>query len=363
MCENKCKIIEKEEYDFECNVVPIWLGKEVFRESVMPIAEKDGSILPITLAYDIEKIYSVQSSDLTVDYEEGKDYTIENGKLCINKNGSIPVMDYADYYPDGKKDNVKPKTGGGNILFIEGGYFHTKQIAVTYLHNDVWSGDTPKYQGEYLKKTVKLLEEKKPIKMAFWGDSIFTGCNSSGTPMGGSQAPFLPSWFDLMIKKLKKQFGYDDITYVNRSRGGTKSFWGDELAEEYIANENPDLVWIGFGMNDRETPCDVYRNNIASIVSKIRAKNPDCEFILTAPMLANKEAEGFFREQVNFINELNSLKEDGVGVMDVTSVHKYLLTRKRYGDTTGNNLNHPNDFLCRVYAQCALFCLIDYANS
>jgi len=38
-------------------------------------------------------------------------------------------------------------------------------------------------------------------------------------------------------------------------------------------------------------------------------------------------------------------------VMDMTTLHGNLLTRKRYCDMTGNNVNHPNDFLARAYAQ------------
>ena len=73
-------------------------------------------------------------------------------------------------------------------------------------------------------------------------------------------------------------------------------------------------------------------------------------------MLANKEAEGYYRQQYLFINELNKLKCEGVAVMDVTSVHAALLERKSYRDMTGNNVNHPNDFLSRIYAQVAFSC-------
>lgn len=35
----------------------------------------------------------------------------------------------------------------------------------------------------------------------------------------------------------------------------------------------------------------------------------------------------------------------------MTDMHTHLLRLKRYWDMTGNNINHPNDFLARVYAQ------------
>jgi len=38
-------------------------------------------------------------------------------------------------------------------------------------------------------------------------------------------------------------------------------------------------------------------------------------------------------------------------VADMQSIHHALLKHKRYIDMTGNNVNHTNDFLTRVYAQ------------
>ena len=35
----------------------------------------------------------------------------------------------------------------------------------------------------------------------------------------------------------------------------------------------------------------------------------------------------------------------------MTGVHKELLNHKSYQDMTGNNINHPNDYLIRWYAQ------------
>ena len=40
-----------------------------------------------------------------------------------------------------------------------------------------------------------------------------------------------------------------------------------------------------------------------------------------------------------------------MAIVPVTSMHKSLLEKKRYYDMTGNNVNHPNDFMARIYAQ------------
>jgi hypothetical protein len=46
----------------------------------------------------------------------------------------------------------------------------------------------------------------------------------------------------------------------------------------------------------------------------------------------------------------------------VTSVSKAILERKDFQDTTGNNINHPNDYFYRMYAQTLLQTLIGYEN-
>ena len=39
-------------------------------------------------------------------------------------------------------------------------------------------------------------------------------------------------------------------------------------------------------------------------------------------------------------------------------MHTYPLSKKRYEDMDGNGVNHPNDFLARVYAQTIAQCLV-----
>ena len=41
----------------------------------------------------------------------------------------------------------------------------------------------------------------------------------------------------------------------------------------------------------------------------------------------------------------------GIAVADITGMQAALHSRKRFIDTTGNHVNHPNDFFHRLYAQ------------
>ena len=56
---------------------------------------------------------------------------------------------------------------------------------------------------------------------------------------------------------------------------------------------------------------------------------------------------------------LANCEREGVAVVNMTAMHQSLLSRKRYEDMTGNNVNHPNDYLARVYAQTLFATLQD----
>jgi len=50
----------------------------------------------------------------------------------------------------------------------------------------------------------------------------------------------------------------------------------------------------------------------------------------------------------------------GVAFVDMFQLHKEILETKDFISTSGNNINHPNDWLARIYAANILCTLIDY---
>ncbi|MFQ9799060.1 MAG: hypothetical protein ACLR23_09125 [Clostridia bacterium] len=63
--------------------------------------------------------------------------------------------------------------------------------------------------------------------------------------------------------------------------------------------------------------------------------------------------ESFYNQQPDYKEALDTLCREGVIVANVRDVQRELLKKKRFIDMTGNNINHPNDFFHRVYAQVA----------
>jgi hypothetical protein len=80
--------------------------------------------------------------------------------------------------------------------------------------------------------------------------------------------------------------------------------------------------------------------------------NPDTEFVLVSTMLPNPElviaAQG---KHKSYLSVLQQLTRPGVVMADMTSISEELLRHKTFQDMTSNNVNHPNDYLVRWYAQ------------
>ena len=150
------------------------------------------------------------------------------------------------------------------------------------------------------------------------------------------------------------------MTLKNLAVGGKTADHGVQTAAD-IAATKPDLVLIAYGMNDvgRRDPVR-YRTSIEQIMGRVRESNPETEFILVAPMLANPEWQATPAEMFpKYRDALALLCGQGVALADVTALWTDVLKRKHYHDLTGNGVNHTNDFGHRLYAQVILGLLVE----
>jgi len=340
-------------YTLEAYTLPYWKGNIVYQESVMVLEQEDGSIPDIPLLYHAEEIISVRSSNLLTEYQEGRDYLLVDGKLHIPAGSTIKKVAHSTYYPASAIPTSFPRNpdyGTGFIFFSEGAALHSMQIAVTYKHCGGFAGKIPAYKGDKLPRTTAKLRNGERLKIVLYGDSISTGANSSAAVC---TQPMALTWYQMLVGKLELRYPSAGISFINTSLGGMASNWGAENAGERAAAFHPDLCIIAFGMNDGTAMFSTatYESNIRKIMDTVSVENPECEFILVATMLPNPEVAHFEGNQKAYLPVLCSMETNGVVVADMTTFHEYLLTRKRYWDMTGNNVNHPNDFLARAYAQ------------
>lgn len=333
-------------------LIPFWKGRIMYNESVLMVS-KDEGLPSAKMLFKPGKILSVKNSALNITYKEGQDWTYENGLLKLLKGSKAAYLTAEQLYPP---EGRFPKKGGGFVLYSEGDYFHKHQLAVTYKHAaNAWDGPVPVFQGGDLPETMNKLKRKTLLKLLLFGDSIAAGANASGE---SAAAPNLPAFGKLVAEGLKRYYK-DEVTFVNTAVGGMDSKWGRENTQKSVVDHHPDLVIIAFGMNDGTGRMDpqVFKANIQAMMEQTRKSNPKTEFVLVSTTMPNPESE-FTGTQEAFTAVLETLTASGVVLVDMTAVHQALLQHKSFQDMTGNNINHPNDFLMRWYAQQILGLLI-----
>ncbi len=355
--------------DLQKLTTPFWRMNTMYRESTCMILRGDGTVTA-KLAFKPTRILAVENNALTVVFEEGKDYTWdgETNTLVWVEGSAIPFFTQNDIEgkrEDGTQVDAFPavdelgRSRFGNALYCVGEFLYSRQIAVTYEYEyGSWDGYVAPYQGDAIPKTMAKLKAGEEITAFYYGDSIFTGCDASSMY---DRAPHQESFPALTKQVLEATYG-GTVTLHNPSVGGQNSVWGKENAKELVCDRaKPDLVIIGFGMNDGDKSGRSTARNVERIITNIREVYPDCEFIVVACMVPNATA-GFLSTQGELPKAYADLakKLEGVGFVDMFTPHSKLLEQKDFISMSGNNINHPNDWLIRVYAMQILSALIEY---
>ena len=376
----------------------MFLGNKVINETVFFIdkGEIKGLMYPAT------KISSITSYDGKTVYIEGVDYILtSDGKVQITENSSIPCITSEVYYNHNDATLQVLHNGENKCVYWGEGDTMTKwQVCVSYEHDSEWGGYKQECYTEQFSKLLDKLQNGEDVTFMFYGDSITCGANSSwyvGVEPNLGSYPMLfceavadlfgytvkyidTSDLDGLIKKAPADYVAGErgtITYINTAVGGWTANDGirkfKTFAKPYIEEYGCDLFVVAFAGNDAcagVAPSTV-ANNYKKIISDVRAISPDTHFMMVSSMVNTPlstngwwtpsmlEHEGEFLKAAKVLN----LKEGIPGaVVNMTSMSMSLLDYKDFADYTGNNINHPNDFLQRVYAQFLIQCFIGYEN-
>ena len=355
------------------------------------------------LIYPATKIVSVTSYDGSVTYQEGVDYILtEDGKLQVTENSSIPCITSEVYYNHSQQTISINHNGETKWIYWGEGDLMTRwQVSVTYEHESVWEGYKQQSNAKQYEAVIKKLIAGEDITVMFYGDSITCGANASWF-LG--QAPYQTTYAMLFTEALADLFGYTvnyidvsslqpgmikptpepyvagdrgTITYINTAVGGWTSNDGvnnfDKFIKPYVEEYGCDLFVVAFGVND--APMGVNPATIASnfkaMITRVHNIDPDAHFMMVATMVTNTLAtNGWYtptileheKEFLKASRQLNSKSSINGAVTNMTSMSLSVLDYKEFVDYTGNNINHPNDFFERVYAQTLLQSFIGYEN-
>ena len=350
----KENILPYKTYNLLTSTIPFWENNIMYNESIMFIGKN--SVAP--LLYKLTEIISITSYDGTITYIEGTDYLVKNGKIYLTSGTRIPFFTIEEYYPNVQDSTTFSCTNPSHpfIKFSEGDYFQSRQVLVTYYHNEHDGNDIQESYYNKFDKFIKKLKNGQNPTLLFYGDSITVGANSSGFL---KNKPYTQSWPEMVHSYLENKFG-TKINYINTAVGGTDSFWAIENFQERVIKYKPDFLVLAFGMNDFVGK-DIYKDNIYKMIQAIKAVNNDIKILLVSTTLPNKEVLGFYNFQNTYEMALKELSNNFsyIGLAKMTSMHNFLLEKKRFYDMTGNNVNHPNDFLTRIYCHTVLKAILE----
>ena len=325
--------------DTGANHTPFWLSKKMVDEPVLFIGEegnRSGRLIFTPTSMPV----LTRAGDSFV-YEAGKDYTWEKGSRTIRltDHSRIPSKTPQEMRPG----PGKPRSLGG-VLHGEGRFFHDLQTLVTYSHKETWP-DLVKAQ-ETLPRSLKKLRSDETFQVVTLGDSITEGYNASG--FAKTQAPRnQPSYAEGFVRLLDQAFP-GEVTLTNLGVAGRTAGWGLKQLDRVIA-EKPDLVIIAFGMNDPVSSEQFQKTNL-EILTHLKKEIPQTDLIFISGMNNNPD----WRDPTKipgFREALKAIVRPNVILADITTPWEKLLTRKNFSDLSGNNVNHPNDFGHRLYAE------------
>ncbi len=372
---------------------PIFAGNAVEKETVMFLEAGEAK----QLLYPISQVQSVTSYDGKTVYENGKDYIVDRGQLILTKDSRIPCITKETYYGASSSSLLQTEYNGQTVYthWGEGRLMTDWQVCVTYTHESSWDGFRQNCEIEHLMPFVEKLKNHQDVTVFFYGDSITYGANASYI---SNYEPFQASYPMLFVQSLADLFGYrveyvnteladtskvpqepyvagsnGTITYINTAVGGWSSKDAALQMDQYVGSilerYGCDLFVIGVGMNDGTFNPSLTAKHVKMVCDLVLENHKDAAMLLVSTMVPNPNAvNGWYGNQPLQEKKLQQLaeeyRENGIScsVACMTSVSLDVLKYKDFHDYSGNNINHPNDFFARVYAQTLLQTVIGYEN-
>lgn len=301
-------------------------------ESLVLVGETPGNlcfdqILPASVV--VRSAYD-PARDGVVVYEPERDYVVDPAKGTIARTSGSRIPDFATNMLYGKKEfdhNQFP--GFGNTPFF---------VYVDYTTQNGRPLFPPTDQANRLKQTRGRLEEGGPFKVIAFGDSITYGGDATEERLQFTRR--YAQW-------LQETFPKAQIAFENGATGGDSTVSGLARLEEKVLTRDPDLVLLGFGMNDHNVggpEPDVFHDNLVNLVNTIRERT-GAEVIMFSAFPPNPDWKFGSHRMERFAAATKRAAETAnCAFADVYAAWTRTLERKDCSSMLGNNINHPSDF-------------------
>ena len=273
----------------------------------------------------------------TVIYETGRDYVVDAAAGTVVRTENSRIPDFRNNMLYGQKDfDHTAFPGFGNRAFF---------VYVDYRARGARPLCAPRDQAALLPKTAAKLRAGGPFKIIAYGDSITAGIDA-----GSREVQFQEQW----ARHLSARFPEAEITVENGATNGDGTAQGLARLREKVLDRAPDLVIIGFGMNDHNingpTP-EQFAENLKTMIAQIR-ENTDAEVILYSTFPPNPDWKfGSHRMELYAAATQRAAKESACAYADVHAFWMEALARKDPSSMLANNINHPGEFGHWLYFQ------------
>ncbi len=279
----------------------------------------------------------------TVCYEAGRDYMLDaSGKIWRTSGSRIP--DFGTNILYGQEDFRHERFPG----FGNGPFF----VYVDYFHAERW--EPPAAQAELgsvcIPRTREKLRAGVKVRIVAFGDSITAG--------GDASEPKLIFW-EQWAEALRGEYPRATIETTNGATGGDTTVQGLQRLDDKVLAQKPDLVLIGFGMNDHNregfgVPLAAFAANLGTMIDRVRAAT-EAEIVLFSAFPPNPKWHYGSHNMAAYAKATEQVaRQKRCAFADVYGWWMSVAERKKPEDLLGNNINHPNDFGHWIYFRALL---------
>ncbi|MFD2332869.1 SGNH/GDSL hydrolase family protein [Cohnella sp. GCM10020058] len=279
-------------------------------------------------------------------YEEGDDFVVNEEGGAVRRTTGSRIPNWAEHGMYGLTtfDHNRFTDYSNKRFTVYGDYDYEEPSDV----NDP-IGYVSFNNGAPLTRVIEKLNKGEKVRYIVFGDSISCGGEASRDSL---------AYYSLFADALRALYPTAEIEVVNRSVGGEGSTGGLARLENDVITLRPDLISIGYGMNDQcrgesirnGIPPGEFEENIREMVERIQVETM-ADTILITPCLSNPawiHSSGDLAIYADILKRIG--RELGVGVADVHELwQRELRAGKSHSSMLLNNINHPNDYGHRIY--------------
>ena len=180
-----------------------------------------------------------------------------------------------------------------------------------------------------IARVVEVINKAKSgqdITVAFLGGSITQGCNASNFEECYASRTY--RWFE-------NTFSDINVKYINAGVGATGSVIGVHRVEKQVLSHNPDIVFIDFAVNDKDTIYD--KKAYESLVRRILSiENPPA---IVEVFMTNFDGTNVQDQQIEIGRKYNLPM-----ISFRNTVYTEMITNRLKWSEVGSDEVHPNDY-------------------